>query len=168
MKRVIIFAGATIAALSFSPLALSQVDIRGRGVTGDVNQTNQTTTQQGTGNQANTQSGTGNQATNQSGTTNQSTEQSGTNNQSTTQQGKENQSTTQMGTGNQSTTQQGARDQTAQQTQTPSGAGPTDNPNVHRDAKGREHENKGKHKGWENKEDRQQQSSRDEDRPRRY
>jgi hypothetical protein len=165
MKRVIIFAGATIAALSFSPLALSQIDIRGRGVTGDVNQSNQTTTQQGTGNQANTQSGTTNQSTQQSGTGNQATEQSGTSNQATTQQGKDNQSTSQMGSSNQSTSQQGGRDQTAQQSR----SGDSDNPNVHRDAKGREHENKGKHKGWANKEDRDQQSSRaDESRQRRY
>jgi large repetitive protein len=180
-KRHLLTAVSAIAAISFSQIALSQIDIRGRGVTGDVNQSTttqgagsesttqqgsgspSTTQQQGTGNQATTQSGTGNQAQTQSGTNNQATEQSGTSNQSTSQMGKDNQSTTQMGSSNQSTTQQGSGDQTAQQTQTPSGAGPTSDPNVTRDAQGREHENKGKHKGWANKEDRSSQSSRAED-----
>jgi|KBSSwiStaDraftv2_1062776.scaffolds.fasta_scaffold621489_2 hypothetical protein len=39
-------------------------------------------------------------------------------------------------------------------TRTPSGAGPTDNPNVTRDAQGREHMNQGKHTGqYKNKKD---------------
>jgi hypothetical protein len=148
MRRTLLAVAGTIAAVSFSQIALAQIDIRGRGVTGDVTQTNQTTTQEGTGNQATTQSGTENQASNQSGTGNQNTQQQGTTNQSTEQSGTSNQSTTQMGRDNQSTNEQTA-------------AGPTDNPNVTRDAQGREHENKGKHKGWEHK-----QQSRDEDRSR--
>lgn len=134
MMRKIFTAATAIAAVSFSQIALSQVEIRGRGVTGDVNvdqSTSQsTTTQQGTGNQ--------------------STTRQGTSNQSTTQQGDSNQSTTQQGTGEQSATQQGTvGEQSATQRQSPSqsAAGPTEDPNVTRDAKGREHTNKGKHKG---------------------
>jgi hypothetical protein len=156
MRRRLFAIAGTIAAVSFSQLALSQIDIRGRGVQGDVNQS---TTQQGAGSQSTTQ---------QQGTENQATTQSGTSNQATTQSGTENQSTTQMGSDNQSSTQQGTRDQTAQQTQTPSGAGPTADPNVTRDAQGREHENKGKHKGWANKGEREPRASRDGDAPRRY
>jgi hypothetical protein len=44
--------------------------------------------------------------------------------------------------------------------QTPSRAGPTDNPNVNRDAQGREHVNKGKHTGQtKNKKDRDDSTS---------
>src|SRR5436853_2711538 len=69
-----------VAAVSFSQIAASQVDIRGRGVQGDlsigdvnnsqtIGNNNQTTQQQGTGNQSTQQSGTANQsATGQSTT----------------------------------------------------------------------------------------------------
>jgi len=45
-------------------------------------------------------------------------------------------------------------DTRSSETRTPSGAGPTDNPNVTRDAQGREHVNQGKHTGqYKNKKD---------------
>ena len=125
--RAIFTVTAAVAALSFSQIALSQVDIRGRGVTGDINNSqtigsgNSTTQQQGTANQGTTQSGSDNQATQQSGTGNKSTTDSST-------------GTSSSGSGTSGSSA--------------SGAGPTDNPNVTRDAKGREHTNKGKHKGW--------------------
>jgi hypothetical protein len=162
MRRRLFAIAGTIAAVSFSQIALSQIDIRGRGVQGDVNQS---TTQQGDASQATTQQGTGSQSTTQQqGTDNQATTQQGTGNQATTQSGTTNQSTSQMGADSQSSTQQpGTRDQTAQQTQTPSGAGPTENPNVTLDKHGREHENKGKHKGWAKGHDRDEgQSARQE------
>src|SRR3954469_14217051 len=69
----------TGVAVSFSQIAYSQIDIRGRGVTGDIQNSQsvgsgQTTQQQGTGNAASntTQSGTQNQNSQQYGGSNSS------------------------------------------------------------------------------------------------
>src|SRR5436309_16128551 len=72
-------------AVSFSQIAYSQIVIRGRGVTGDV----QNSQSPGSGSQTNQQQGTGNQAgnTSQSGGQNQNTQQYGGSNKSDTSAG---------------------------------------------------------------------------------